>query len=208
MLSKYNSYDYLRNTALPFMGTYETNLENKVININIYTENEDILTIYYTNDPTSTPLITETYTINNLSCNTTITSIIKSRFIKISITSAVASAKRIYDVTYITNDNTQYVVKPRGSGTFWDNATVITNELSNAINLSSSPASNLTIYGTSSNNVTICLQFSNDGVTYYNTQYTYAISVNDFGFNITAAPNYIRLITNGATTITAILNYS
>jgi hypothetical protein len=208
MISQYNSYDYTRNTSLPFTGVYETNLENKVININIYTENQDTLTIYYTNDPNGTPLITETYIINNLSCNTTITSTIKSRFVKIGITSGVTTGKRIYDVTYITNENTQYVVKPRGSGIFWNNATVITNELSNAINLSSSPTSNLTIYGTSSNNVTICLQFSNDGVTYYNTQYTYAISVNDFGFNIVAAPNYIRLITNGATTITAILNYS
>ena len=84
----------------------------------------------------------------------------------------------------------------------WNNVSVVQNGVSNAINPGTSTYCNTTLscYGTSSQNATIAVQFSQDNITYYTTQYQYTVTAGDFGFSIACSAYNIRLILLSATT--------
>jgi hypothetical protein len=104
----------------------------------------------------------------------------------------------------------------KGSFTFWNDYQITSidgsNNISTICDLSDNPVKQLTIYGTFKDETrnAIIVQFSNDGIIFYDTQYNYTTSRGgNFGFNITATPKYIRLRTPAITTgITCHINYS
>jgi hypothetical protein len=102
----------------------------------------------------------------------------------------------------------------KGSFNFWNENTITaidgSNNVSPICDLSSNAIKQLTIFGTIEGRNTIVVQFSNNGTDFFDSQYNYNISRGgDYGFNITATPNYIRLRTlNTTNLIKSFLNYS
>lgn len=102
----------------------------------------------------------------------------------------------------------------KGSFNFWNGNTITnidgSNNVSSICDLSSNAVRQLTIFGTIEGRNTIVVQFSNNGTDFFDSQYNYNISRGgDYGFNITATPNYIRLRTlNTTNLIKSFLNYS
>jgi hypothetical protein len=104
------------------------------------------------------------------------------------------------DISTIANSlNNQRISVPA-----WNNVSVAQNGVSSAISPGTSTYCNTTLscYGTSSQNAVIGVQFSNNGSTFYTTQYQYTLTAGDFGFSIACSAYHIRLILLSATTST------
>lgn len=94
----------------------------------------------------------------------------------------------------------------KSNSTLWNNVASGINGVSSSVNLSQKQQSNLTFYGVLSGATTLTLQFSNDNITYYDSQYSYnSVAGGDFGFNVQASPMYCRLKSTNNITITAYL---
>lgn len=77
------------------------------------------------------------------------------------------------------------------------------------INLSLSPVKVLTIYGNSSNATILSLMLSNDGSTWYKSQYSYTLaSSGDFGFTIQCSASYVCMQSSQATTLSIVFEAS
>lgn len=102
----------------------------------------------------------------------------------------------------------------KGTFNFWSNNSISvidgSNNISAICDLSSNPVKELTIYGTVDGKNSLVVQFSNNGINFYDSQYNYSVNRGgDFGFNITATPNYIRLRALSTTpSITSFINYA
>ena len=92
----------------------------------------------------------------------------------------------------------------RITSTVWNNVSVVQNGQSDVISPGTSTYCNTTLscYGTSSQNATIAVQFSNNGTTFYTTQYQYTLTAGNFGFSIPCSAYHIRLILLSAVTST------
>lgn len=217
MKTEKNSYDYRINNeltnVLPFIGEYEPVKYAKYISIDIYVEGIDTLQIFHTDDPNGDTLTTDTF--SNISNFKKIYTTLKSRFVRIIITtSETVNKKRFYDVYLIDDDKSHNILlnniydllDTRGSNKLWGNLsdtgeTVYNNDTSSIIDLSNKPIKNLTFYGSAikrdpliNYNLTLIVQFSSNGINFYNSQYVYIFNDEiDFGFNINATPNYIRV---------------
>ena len=114
----------------------------------------------------------------------------------------------------LTNNKIDSIIANLTAGTkgvvvLWVNQAVITNDTSSVANLSSVLQNNLTIFGNSDSICNLIVQFSIDGSIFYDSQYSYSVAIaGDFGFNVQACPNYLRLKSTQNTTITAYLNYA
>ena len=100
-----------------------------------------------------------------------------------------------------------------GSVTLWNNEAITSGETSAIADLSTKRVANLTFYGTSGDGTgNITVQFSNDGTTFYDSQYVYGVVIaGHFGFNVPCSPKYVRLKSNAVTTSSncyAYLNYA
>jgi len=97
----------------------------------------------------------------------------------------------------------------KGSTVVWANNLVAPNGTSIICDLSGIYQTNITIFGSLSASTVLTVQFSNDNILYWDSQYSYNQSaVGDFGFNIQASPLYLRLKSSNAVTATAFINYS
>ena len=218
--NSFDSTDMTFISASGFTGTYEPNLNYNYIRININTQNNDTLQIEQIDNPLNivNPII-DTYSINNIA--TQIMAQLKLRFFRIIISSGTDS-KRVYETYLIDNiskiqnidSSGNIIVNGLTSGklTLWNNISITNDNVSDIFNLSVATPSNLTFYGTLDKIGSLTVQFSNDGITFFNTQYIYTfVSIGDFGFNLTCCPQYVRLkvsIDPAETgNITAILNY-
>lgn len=208
MKSEKNSFDSkyqnmtLTGIIYEFNGEYENIKDNKILFINIYTTSDDILTIYHTDDPTdiSSPIINliDTYNISsNINKTSTFLINLKSRFVKIKIESEIDnSAKRIYDVFLLDNLN----ISIKNEKNIWNNNTIVNNNTSDSINLTNNILNNLSFYGNaiqsdpSGSTLDLIVQFSNDNINFYDSQYVYSLGYNNnFGFNLNTSVKYIRL---------------
>jgi len=104
------------------------------------------------------------------------------------------------DITSIANA----LSNQRITSTVWNNISVVQNGQSNIISPGTSTYCNTTLscYGTSSQDATIAVQFSNNGITFYTTQYQYTLTAGNFGFSIPCSAYHIRLILLSAVTST------
>jgi hypothetical protein len=124
----------------------------------------------------------------------------------------------VYDQSGNSKLNDIYVALSSSSGstssvTLWLNESITSEETSAVADLSTKRVANLTFFGTSGDGVgNITVQFSNDGTTFYDSQYVYGVVIaGHFGFNIQCSPKYIRLKSDATTTssnCSAYLNYS
>lgn len=113
-----------------------------------------------------------------------------------------------YPVTNADLTNIYNVVNSRGSGVLWSGSSTGANGVSLAVNLSNKNVKNVTFMGSLDGDSLLTVQFSNDGTTYYDSQYTYTLSAaGDMGFNIACCPNYIRLKSSKDRTATIYANY-
>ena len=104
------------------------------------------------------------------------------------------------DITTIANA----LSNQRITSTVWNNVSVVQNGQSNIISPGTSTYNNtvLSCYGTSSQNAIIAVQFSNNGTTFYTTQYQYTLTAGNFGFSIPCSAYHVRLILLSAVTST------
>jgi hypothetical protein len=173
MKSELNSFDSNIQIFLEsgFEGIYEPVKNNKYLIINIYTDTNDELIIYFSDNPLYN-LIKNTYKITKGS--TILTIEIKSRFMKVSIlTNEIKTLKRIYDVNLVESINNLN----KNEFLLFNNEIIdgIYNAsyYSEICNTFSQNISNISIYGTCSTKGRLVLQYSNDGKIFYNTQYSY-----------------------------------
>lgn len=87
----------------------------------------------------------------------------------------------------------------------WNNTSVLTAGTSSILNLSTTTSKNVSVYGNSSVVGKLTVMFSYDGLTFFQSQYSYTITVaGNFGFTISVSCGYTRLLWTGSTsTITA-----
>jgi hypothetical protein len=112
------------------------------------------------------------------------------------------------DTTNTNLTNTYNLLNTKGSSVLWNNVSSGVNGLSTAVNLSNIKISNMTFMGKSSGATLFTIQFSNDGVTYYDSQYSYNFSgAGSFGFNISGCPNYLKMKSSNDVVANAIINY-
>lgn len=222
MISSLNSFDSnIQSFDTGFNGVYEPIRENKYIIIKIYTSDTlDTLQIYHVDDPAY--LDNNSYnTIDTFNINvgqSIIAVPLKSRFVKINITTTGSqSSKRIYD-TILTEIEPVYELNMMSKGSYiLINGTyngTASPYYSNSLDLSQKKISVLSFYGDCSINSVITLQYSNNNSDFYDTQYSYTIntSTSNFGFNISGCPKYLRLkiVPNSVSsfTIKAFVDYS
>jgi len=112
------------------------------------------------------------------------------------------------DTTNTNLTNTYNLLNTKGSSVLFNNVSSGVNGVSSAVNLSNIKISNMTFMGKSSGATLFTIQFSNDGVTYYDSQYSYNFSgAGSFGFNISGCPNYLRMKSSNDVVANAIINY-
>jgi hypothetical protein len=120
----------------------------------------------------------------------------------------------VYDLSGNTVLNDIYLtLNSNGSVTLWNNVAITSGDTSLVANLSTKRVANLTFYGTSGDGTgNITVQFSNDGNTFYDSQYVYGVVIaGHFGFNVPCSPKYVRLKSTATTTssnCSAYLNYA
>jgi hypothetical protein len=120
----------------------------------------------------------------------------------------------VYDQSGNSKLNDIYLtLNSNGSVTLWNNEAITSGETSAIADLSTKRVANLTFYGTSGDGTgNITVQFSNDGITFYDSQYVYGVVIaGHFGFNVPCSPKYVRLKSTAVTTssnCSAYLNYA
>ena len=96
----------------------------------------------------------------------------------------------------------------KGTATLWNNTTTGVNGVSLSVALIISNQKNLSFFGNVSGATNLIVQFSNDGTTFYDSQYSYTQSASgDFGFNTTGSPLFCRIKSTNSVTATAFINY-
>lgn len=109
--------------------------------------------------------------------------------------------------THIKLTSVYDLLDTKTNGTLWSAASTGVNGVSNAVNLSALKITNMTFMGNCNNATLLTVQFSNDGVTYYDSQYSYNLTgAGDFGFNLACCPNYLRMKSSQNVTATVIVN--
>lgn len=117
---------------------------------------------------------------------------------------------------YVTDQGTQAILltmlNTRGFATFNNGGAISANVNSTVISLENVNVRCLTIYGHASAATTLTVFFSNDGVSFYASQYSFVISSamgGDFGFALNACPKNICIQSSVAlTSLFAYLDYS
>ena len=126
----------------------------------------------------------------------------------VNVTNASLDVSDADTHTKLDNIQTQLEKSNKGNSTLWSNNLTGVNGVSLVVNLSNVNQSNLTLYGSVNGATSLVVQFSNDGTTFYDTQYSYNQSASgDWGFNITACPLYLRLKSTNSVTAYAFVNY-
>ena len=97
----------------------------------------------------------------------------------------------------------------RGGQVLWATPSTGAGGFSESENLTGKAVVNLTFYGNSNLATVLTVQFSNNGTTWFSSQYTYTLtSGGDWGFSIPVSPFYVRLTSSANVACNAILNYS
>lgn len=107
------------------------------------------------------------------------------------------------DITSIYN-----VVNSRGSGTLWSGSATGAGGVSLAVDLSLKNIKNITFMGNCNGATLLTVQFSSDGSTYYDSQYTFTLSASgDVGFSLACCPKYIKVKSSNNVTASLYINY-
>lgn len=102
----------------------------------------------------------------------------------------------------------QYHVRPAWLGTHgnaWPAATVVALNDTSAV-LDTLGMGTVSVFGTSNANITLTLQYSQDGSNWYNSAQTIATGTAAFGTTFTVGARFVRLHSGGAATVTVTLS--
>lgn len=97
-------------------------------------------------------------------------------------------------------------LKFKDKSKLWDNELVAIAGVSAVASSLTYPSKFLSVFGTVSSATTLTLQLSFDGVTYYDTQYSYD-ATGDFGFALQLPFYYLRFKSSASATITLAVSY-
>jgi hypothetical protein len=129
----------------------------------------------------------------------------KQRYFKLKI---VANSDVNLNIQTVYKNTPTYSVISRGSLTIANNFAITSGTRTTGINLSNLCLNTLTIYGNSSATTTLTLCFSNDGVNWYDSQYTINITgSSNFGVGLNINPLYLSIKSSASVTLTAICDY-
>jgi len=129
----------------------------------------------------------------------------KQRYFKLKI---VANSNVNLNIQTIYKNNMTYPVTSRGSLTIANNFAINSGIRTTGINLSNLSYNTLTFYGNASGTTTLTLCFSNDGVNWYDSQYTINIlGVSNFGFSLNTTPLYLSIKSTSSIILTLICDY-
>lgn len=103
-------------------------------------------------------------------------------------------------------DSIYNLLNTRGTATLLNSSS---SEFSSSVNFTNINIKSITIYGSCSASTTLTLQCSNDGSTWYSSQYTIVMTTaNSFGFGLSGfCPRYLRLRNQDLATVTAYIDY-
>lgn len=208
MNSKYNT------TITPlkyldfFNGSYDNIEQYNNINISCYCD--------------TTAIITAIFTLDKINFKTQYFNVIPNKFNNFYITNLdLPYFKVLLKNTSNSNQsklnltckysNINIMQYNQNSNILFDSISTGINGVSNIINCSNNPIRQLSMFGNSSGATLITLQFSNDGIIFYDSQYSYNIigsSFTDWGYSITCSPNYFRIKSSNSVILTAIANYN
>jgi hypothetical protein len=107
------------------------------------------------------------------------------------------------DITNIYN-----IVNSRGNGTLWSGSATGAGGLSLAVDLTLKNIKNITFIGNCNGGTLLTVQFSNDGTTFYDSQYSFTLSASgDVGFSLACCPNHVRVKSSNNVTASLFVNY-
>lgn len=93
-------------------------------------------------------------------------------------------------------ENIYNLQNTKSSTTLWASA-ILAGGFTNVLNLNQKKITNISFLGTQdSNGNVLTIQFSNDNIAWYDSQYSYSFGssvAGDFGFNIQCCPQYLRV---------------
>jgi hypothetical protein len=240
-LSIYNSTNVPLQSGQEFSGAYYDNiLDYSQINISINCDTGYDLTYYYSQDKINVSYQT-TQSILASSETQFYKAIPLERYFKISITATDGdmtnlNVQTIYklNVNYSVGNGTSSdvnIVSPvnnngdvkvsdtqiynllntKGTSQLF-NGVISAGDKSSTLDISSKKINNLSFYGNQDSNGNILtVLFSNDGTTFYNSQYTYSFnssSSGDFGFNIQCSTLYVSVSSANACNLILYCDYS
>lgn len=109
----------------------------------------------------------------------------------------------------ITNFPDEIILQSTKAGSIlWNASQSGINGYSAICNLTNKDNSIISIYGSVDNATTLVIQFSYNGITFYDTMYSYVInSGGDYGFSLSLSANYIRLKSTNNVIITSYVNF-
>lgn len=194
-----NNSDYATNTTLNLVHTDTSNIISNVQSSNT------LLTNVQSN---TNNIITNVQATNNLLSDTNI-HLSNIQTFTSSLPSATQATQTNTSLNEISQNSTNIYdkVNSKGQSQIFNGASGV-NGVSSAVDVSTKHLRNITVFGNSNGATTLTVQFSNDNVNYYDSQYSYITSsASDFGFNITASPYYFRLKSSNNVTLVAYVNY-
>jgi hypothetical protein len=119
--------------------------------------------------------------------------------------SMLTKITNVVDVSNSNINNIYNILNSRGSVILWNGFTGLP---SFTVDMSNKNIKNITIYGTVDGASLLTIQFSNNGLNWYNSQYSFNnTGAGDFGFAISACPKYLRLISNNTVNSVAYADY-
>jgi len=171
------------------------------------------------------PLIGGSVSINLNAINSSFIDVANNNGLKVAVqnSSIAVTNSSLSSMTFNTNrltvldsdantklTNIYNKINSRGTSQLYNGA-IIAGGYTNVLNLSDVIVKNLTIYGNQdSNGNVLYLLFSNDGITFYLSQYSYSFGAlvnGNFGFNIPCCPRYISVQSTNACSLTLFVDY-
>jgi len=125
----------------------------------------------------------------------------------VNITNASVNVSDSTTQSKLDSIQTQLQKSNKNSTILWLSSVTGVGGVSLNANLSSVNQTNLSFYGNVSATTVLTVQFSQDGTTFYDTQYSYSqTGAGDIGFNIQSSPLYVRLKSSNSVNATIYLN--
>jgi hypothetical protein len=215
-----------------FIGGWEDVLDYGGAMMTIVSDQYCEIEFYTSNDKNSSSVKTIEYTASNTIVTTDVA--LQSRYVYVTVRNTSGSNQTLLNFSMLYKNypaipntraqnvnissgsigNTGFNVNnfPQGTTQLWDAATLSNTDTSAVISLNTTACKQVTFFGNTSDTVTLTVQFSNDGTTFYSSEYNVAlIGATDSGFTVSSSAFYVRLIASNIATspiVTAFANYS
>jgi hypothetical protein len=171
---------------------WENALEYATYGITYIADRDSTITVQFSNDRFNITFQQLFYVLANETFN--FTDIVPSAYFRLRVDNQEATAMTLLSLsTYLKNDSKNTNVL---NANLWLNAATGVGGVSALIN-SNFNIHNYTFFGTVNGTTNLVVQMSNDGNTWYSTQYTYTASgAGSFGFNVNLVAQYVRLVSS------------